>query len=176
MFTPYARTPKPRKPLKTLRDSALISFTEYKRIKDDSIYLSEIERIEKKKREEELLQKSLFKSINLKKRIINYDETHTRPELKSEFDIENEKKNILILETAKKIKEKEDDFVKSMDKMIQYAKMATIRDRQIEDKKRIEEIFKKKDEKLDIISEIERLKELKIRSEKVIFINARFLE
>ena len=65
MFTPYARTPKPRKPLKTLRDSALISFTEYKRIKDDSIYLSEIERIEKKKREEELLQKSLFKSIKL---------------------------------------------------------------------------------------------------------------
>ena len=166
MFTPYARTPKPRKPLKTLRDSALISFTEYKRIKDDSIYLSEIERIEKKKREEELLQKSLFKSINLKKRIINYDETHTRPELKSDFDIENEKRNILILENAKKIKEKEDDFVKSMDKMIQYAKMATIRDRQIEDKKRIEEIFKKQDEKLDIISEIERLKELKIRSEK----------
>ena len=166
MFTPYARTPKPRKPLKTLRDSALISFIEYKRIKDDSIYLSEIERIEKKKREEELLQKSLFKSINLKKRIINYDETHTRPELKSDFDIENEKRNILILENAKKIKEKEDDFVKSMDKMIQYAKMATIRDRQIEDKKRIEEIFKKQDEKLDIISEIERLKELKIRSEK----------
>jgi hypothetical protein len=166
MFTPYARTPKPRKPLKTLRDSALISFTEYKRIKDDSIYLTEIERIEKKKREEELLQKSLFKSINLKKRIINYDETHTRPELKSDFDIENEKRNILILENAKKIKEKEDDFVKSMDKMIQYAKMATIRDRQIEDKKRIEEIYKKKDEKLDIISEIERLKELKIRSEK----------
>lgn len=165
MYAPYSKTPKARIPLKSLRDSALISLSEYKRIKDDSIFLSDYELEEKRKKDKLLLEKSLEKSLLLRKKIEEYDENHFRYPIKSEFDKEREEKDLLILENAKKIKEKEDDFVKSMDKMIQYAKMATIRDRQIEDKKRVEEIFKKKDEKLEIISEIERLKELKIRSE-----------
>ena len=54
-----------------------------------------------------------------------------------------------------------DDAVQAMDKMCLYAKVATVRDRQRNERKLIEEIHKKKEAKLDLMVELERIKELK---------------
>ena len=50
--------------------------------------------------------------------------------------------------------------------MLKYAKVVTIRDIQKAEHKKMEEDYKKKEEKLDLMMEIERLKELKFQQEK----------
>ena len=53
-----------------------------------------------------------------------------------------------------------------MDKMVLYARISTVRDQQLKERKELEKIFKKKEEKIDLMVEIERLKELKNMEEK----------
>ena len=44
--------------------------------------------------------------------------------------------------------------------MCLYAKIATIRDRQLEERKKLEDIYKRKENRLDEMMELERLKEI----------------
>jgi hypothetical protein len=81
----------------------------------------------------------------------------------SDIDKENIEKNNSLLAQAKKIIDKEDDAVKEMNKMVLYAKVATIRDKQQEEQKMLQEDFKKKEMKMDLMMELERLKELKFQ-------------
>lgn len=53
------------------------------------------------------------------------------------------------------------DEVKEMNKMVAYAKAATIRERQLEEKQREWENYKVQEKKKDKIMEIERLKKIK---------------
>ena len=53
------------------------------------------------------------------------------------------------------------DEVKEMNKMVAYAKAATIRERQLEEKQRDWEDFKNQEKKKDKIMELERLKKIK---------------
>lgn len=48
-----------------------------------------------------------------------------------------------------------------MDKICLYARISTIRDKQLKERKELEKMLKKKEEKIDLMAEIERLKELK---------------
>lgn len=48
-----------------------------------------------------------------------------------------------------------------MDKMCLYAKISTVRDKQLRERKEMEQMYKKKEEKVDLMVEIERLKGLK---------------
>ena len=48
-----------------------------------------------------------------------------------------------------------------MDKMCLYAKISTVRDKQLRERKEMEQMYKKKEEKIDLMVEIERLKGLK---------------
>ena len=53
------------------------------------------------------------------------------------------------------------DEVKEMNKMVAYAKAATIRERQLEEKQREWENYKVQEKKKDKIMEIERLKKIR---------------
>ena len=44
--------------------------------------------------------------------------------------------------------------------MCLYAKIATIRDRQLDERKKLEDIYKRKENRLDEMMELERLKEI----------------
>ena len=101
---------------------------------------------------------NINKAMNLKKRIINYD--RRKKELNNMLS-EN-KKN---LERYPGVKD-DDEAVRAMDKMCLYARISTIRDKQLKERKELENIFKKKEEKIDLMVEIERLKELKYNQEK----------
>ncbi len=57
------------------------------------------------------------------------------------------------------------DEVKEMNKMVAYAKAATIRERQLEEKQRDWEDFKNQEKKKDKIMELERLKKIKEQEE-----------
>jgi len=150
--------------MKVLRDSAILSLGEYRRIKNNSQFVAD--KTEDEKTREERHLNYLKRAEEYKNKLRNYDKTHINPNIQeSEADRDNRIKNEQIIEKAKRIIESQDDLVKTMDKMVLYAKIASIRDKQLKDKKVQEEILKKKDEKLSVLSEIQRLKELKAQEE-----------
>ena len=53
-----------------------------------------------------------------------------------------------------------------MDKLLKYAKVVTIRDIQKKEHKQMETAYKEKENKLDLMMELERLKELKYQEDK----------
>ena len=53
------------------------------------------------------------------------------------------------------------DDVKAMNQMVLYSKVVTIRDKQLEENKKLEQEWIQEQKKLDLIMEIERLKVLK---------------
>ena len=130
--------------MKVLRDSAILSLGEYRRIKNNSQFIADKTEDEKTKEERHL--NYLKRAEEYKNKLRNYDKTHTNPNIQeSEADRDNRLKNEQIIEKAKRIIESQDDLVKTMDKMVLYAKIASIRDKQLKDKKVQEEILKKKD-------------------------------
>ena len=100
----------------------------------------------------------LSNSIKLKNKIINYDLTHERTGPKSEYQKEKEKKEKEILFKAKRDREENLDEVKTMNSILLTAKYAAIREKQIEEKRRLDLNKKKIEEKLYVIGEYERLK------------------
>lgn len=58
------------------------------------------------------------------------------------------------------------DDVKHMNQMVLYSKVVTIRDKQLQENKRLEHEFLEEQKKLDLMMEIERLKVLKEEEER----------
>lgn len=58
------------------------------------------------------------------------------------------------------------DDVKHMNQMVLYSKVVTIRDKQLEENKRLEQEWVEEQKKLDLMMEIERLKVLKEEEER----------
>ena len=56
-----------------------------------------------------------------------------------------------------------------MEKLSLFARVATIRDRQKAEHKEMEKVFKKKEDKLDTMMELERLKELKLQQDRELY-------
>ena len=147
-----------------LRDSAILSFKEFQSIKRYSQFNPEPEpsQIEDRKNTDTFLAKARAHRDKIKA----YDKLHLQTvNLESEEESVRRKKNEEILTRAQRIIENQDDAVKTMDKMVLYAQIATIRDRQREDTKKNIEIDKKKEEKLDILMEINRIKDMKQQEE-----------
>ena len=59
----------------------------------------------------------------------------------------------------------DDDAIKELNILCKNAKIATIRDKQLDERKYMENIYKKKEERLDFMMELERLKEIKFKEE-----------
>jgi hypothetical protein len=103
-------------------------------------------------------------ALILKNKIIDYDKMHKEERLiKSDYEKEKEKRNKELIKKARREMEENFDEVKNMNKIMLSAQMESIRDRQIEERKRIQEKNKKIEEKLFLMSEIERLKSLNDR-------------
>ena len=71
-----------------------------------------------------------------------------------------------ILARAEAQLDEEKDDVKHMNQMVIYSKCVTIRDKQLEEQKQLEEEYKAENKWLDIMMEIERLKSLKYQEER----------
>src|SRR5689334_7496602 len=84
----------------------------------------------------------------------------------SDIEKENIEKNNGLLAQAKKMLDEDHDLVKEMNKMMLYSKVATIRDKQKDQSKVIQEEYTKQKRKMDLMMELERLKELKFQEER----------
>jgi len=78
---------------------------------------------------------------------------------------EKNKADTLLSKAQKKLDEEMDD-VKHMNQMVLYSKVVTIRDKQLEENKRLEQEWIDEQKKLDLMMEIERLKVLKEEEER----------
>jgi len=76
------------------------------------------------------------------------------------------KKNETLLSKAQKQLDNEMDDVKQMNQMVLYSKVVTIRDKQLNENKRLEAEWIEEQKKLDLMMEIERLKVLQEEEER----------
>ena len=137
-------------------DTAFISFNDYERIKKNAIVTKDEEILQNEFIQKEQETSKLAKANALKEKIKNINPqnniqiTHNK----------NYHENDLMLE-AKKHLDKNEDCVKHMEKLSLFAKVATIRERQLKEHEMMEDLYKRKEKKLDEMMELERLKELK---------------
>ena len=75
-------------------------------------------------------------------------------------------KNETLLTKAKEMLDEDHDDVKHMNAMMLYSKVVTIRDKQLEEQKRLEDDWLQEQKRLDLMMEIERLKTLKMQEER----------
>ena len=139
-----------------LKDSAILSLKDFSRMQTSSYFpsLTTTNSLSKSSLSPDLKNNIyLNKASELKKRLLDYD--RRKKELNDRLS-EN-KKNF---ERYPGVKD-DDEAVRTMDKMCLYARISTVRDKQLKEKKEMEKIFKRKEEKVDLMVEIERLKELK---------------
>lgn len=81
--------------------------------------------------------------------------------------IDKEKADGLLTKAQQMLDEDHDD-VKHMNQMMLYSKVVTIRDKQLDEAKRLESEWIDEQKRLDLMMEIERLKSLKLQEEREI--------
>ena len=146
-------------------DTAYISFYDYERIKKNAFVPSKEESLNNDRIKKEQKDTQLAKAKALKEKILNYDKNKPKHFL-SDIEKENLIENNKIISRAKKYLDENEDVVKEMEKLAFYARVATIRNKQKAEHKIMEQNYKKKEEKLDTLMELDRLKGLKSQQDK----------
>ena len=137
-------------------DTAYISFYDYERIRKNAIVPTQEEILHNDRIQQEQEKTKLAKANALKEKIKNMGTTQNLKNTRSNSYHEND-----LMFEAKKHLDNNEDCVKQMEKLSLYAKVATIRERQLKEHEMMDELYKKKEKKLDEMMELERLKELK---------------
>ena len=149
--------PISRQRMAKLKDSAILTLNDFVRIRENSkplpVYSTTVCHTDFPKSrdfDETSYQKALFH----KNKIIEYDKQKRAYEQLHTY--EGNKSNDPYSKVSR-----HDDALQAMDRMCLYAKVSTVRDKQRQERKIMEEIYKKKEAKLDLMQEMERLKEMK---------------
>lgn len=149
-----------------MSDTAILTLNDFERIKKNSKFITKEEENNNLRilNEQHISQQA--KTNSLKERLMSYDKRKVNKYDLTDMDKENIEKKNDILNRAKQILENNEDSVKEMNHFVLYAKIASIRDKQLQEHKTMSNVFKKKEEKQDIMMEVERLKELKNQEER----------
>lgn len=147
-------------------ESAIFSLVDYERIRKNATVLSDLEQRNQRKIQEEQKQTQMEGTKNLKDRMKQYDRNRSDWNNLTDIERENIEINKTMKNKAQKIIDENTDEAKDLNKLIMYAKVASIRDKQLEEQKLIRDEYKKYNEKLDLMMEIERLKELQLQEER----------
>jgi len=145
---------------------ALLTLDDYARMKKNAVVKTKDEVKNQKKINEEQKENMAAAAKMKKQKILDIDKTKSNHNKLSDIDLENIEKNKEIMQRAQEKIDLGNDLVKNMNKYVLYSKVAIIREKQLHQKKDIVDEGKKLVEKLDIISEIERLKDLQRNEEK----------
>ena len=141
-------------------DTSYLTFYDYERIRKNAIVPTKEEIFNNQRVQREQESTQLARARALKDKIINYDLNQPRTKL-SDIQRQKIKSDNNLLSEAQKALDQNEDCVKEMEKLALYAKVASIRERQLKEHEMMEQMYKKKEEKLDTMMELERLKELK---------------
>ena len=152
----FQKSLSPTQRINPLKDSAILSLKDYDRIRSCSQHPVQTEP-----------SNNLSKSTNiqsLKEKIITYDKTAKyKPDFR-DFD----KEYIASKSGNTKQSDYELDIIKQMNTLMTSAKVSTIRDRQLDERKQMDDTDRNKEKRIDLMMEMERLKEIQIQEEKEI--------
>jgi hypothetical protein len=101
-----------------------------------------------------------------KQRMLEMDRERGNKIPPTEYQQLTKDKNETLLTKAQQMLDEEHDDVKHMNQMMLYSKVVTIRDKQKEEQKRLEEEWIEEQKRLDIMMEIERLKSLQLQEDR----------
>ena len=141
-----------------------MSLSDFYRIKENALPTSTTQytKINKAQRSNtfgsETSNEYLDKALNFKNKLMEYDKNnkHFNPLLTYVKPITDP---YLIVK-------EDDDAIKEINKMCRCAKVATIRERQLDERNVLENMYKQKEKRLDLMMELERLKEIKFKEER----------
>ena len=105
--------------------------------------------------------KFLQRALEHKNKIISYDKANNIKQYNPLLTYETKK-----ISDPFAVVDPNDDALKDLNILCKHAKIATIRDKQLDERKQMENLYKKKEERLDLMMELERLKEIKFKEEK----------
>ena len=147
-------------------NAAIISKDELDRIKKATIIETKEEKRQKKKIADEQVAQQMQNANARKSRMADNDKNRSSkiPPTKQELNI-NERASNLLSKAEMQLDEEQDD-VKHMNQMVMYSKIVTIRDKQLEENKMLEQEWVDEQKKLDLMMEIERLKSLQEQDER----------
>ena len=149
--------PISRQRMAKLKDSAILTLNDFVRIRENSKPLPVISTTERHTdfpKSRDFDETSYQKALYHKNKIIEYDKQKRAYEQLHTY--EGNKSNDPYSKVSR-----HDDALQAMDRMCLYAKVSTVRDKQRQERKIMEEMYKKKEAKLDLMQEMERLKEMK---------------
>lgn len=101
-----------------------------------------------------------------KQRMLDLDKERALKMPPTEQQLIDKEKADGLLTKAQQLLDEDHDDVKHMNQMMLYSKVVTIRDRQLEEAKRLEHEWIEEQKRLDLMMEIERLKSLKLQEER----------
>jgi hypothetical protein len=108
----------------------------------------------------------MAKSKARKNKMVEMDQTRATKVKPEEWQMQEKIKAETLLSKAQKQLDEDLDDVKHMNQMVLYSKVVTIRDKQLEENKKLEQEYIEEQKKLDLMMEIERLKALKVEEER----------
>ena len=147
-------------------DAVIISKNELERIKDCTTIKTKQDLIQAKKLADEQKSALQAKSKARKAKMQELDAKRDAAAPQTEWQKGENQKNQTLLSRAQKTADDNLDDVKHMNQMVLYSKVVTIRDKQLQENKRLEQEYIEEQKKLDLMMEIERLKVLKEEEER----------
>ena len=147
-------------------DAVIISKNDLDRIKQATTIKTKEQTLAEKKLIEEQKLAQQQKSKMRKTKMQEMDAQRATKVKPNEFQVAEKNKAETLLSKAQKKLDNDLDDVKAMNQMVLYSKVVTIRDKQLEENKRLEQEWIEEQKKLDLMMEIERLKVLKEEEER----------
>jgi len=141
--------------------ATIIPQSELARMKNSAAILTKEELLQQKKIFEEQTEKQQAAAKAKKQKMMEIEAERRKNLPPTEIELEKKFKDESLRSKAKKLLNEEKDDVKTMNQMMLYAKVVTIRDKQLEEKKTLKDHAKAEERRRDLIMELERLNKIK---------------
>jgi len=135
------------------------------RMKQAAIVLTKEDQIQQKKIADEQNEKMLAVARAKKQKMMEIEAERKKLVPETEGEVEERMRNDNFLARAQAVMDERRDEVKQMNQLILHAKVVTVRDKQLEEKKDIHQQKKLEEKRRDLMMEVERLKKIKYYEE-----------
>jgi len=143
----------------------IISQSELSRMKNSAAIRSKEELIQQKKLLVEQNEKQHAAAKAKKQKMMEIEAERRKNLPPSEAEMETTMKNQTLQSRAQQLLNEEMDDVKQMNQMMLYAKVVTVRDRQLQEKGETRHVMKMEEKRKDLMMEVDRLQKVKYYEE-----------
>jgi len=146
-------------------NAVIITHSDLLRMKNNAVITTKEDQLQQKRILEEQNEKQMAAAKAKKQKMLEIEAERKKNIPPSDSEVEDQMKSNSLHSRAQQLINEQMDEVKHMNQMTLYAKTVTIRDRQLEEKKEIQEQRKMEEKRKDLVMEVERLKKVKYYEE-----------